>query len=321
VIIWTALLLGLVLTEQAQSQLHRSISVSFTIDGKPADCTPFGIELRLNGEIIRPKESAQHFDVPDEFKKPSTQWRDDERVDISLSCSDHTFVFPNQHPAFVRAGDWDLGIARPPYSIEQFRRTRELEHGAWLSYLIFEGEPGVVTFVSQPDVPIDVADSMRKEQPSSSGERARDIAYALAVFGIEYQTNRDRLLNLLGSCLSKPKESAEDGECGGELLDFVTNLYWRGDDALLAPLLQVADTRRDVIGEIGTFYADLLDRRSAVALESIGKLSPEKQQLLCRLAYEDDLSTDSPKRDRVMAFLRSAGGDVAARCSKALDDE
>ena len=162
---------------------------------------------------------------------------------------------------------------------------------------------------------------MRKEQPSSSGERARDIAYALAVFGIEYQTNRDRLLNLLGSCLSKPKESAEDDECGGELLDFVTNLYWRGDDALLAPLLQVADTRRDVIGEIGTFYADLLDRRSAVAFESIGKLPPEKQQLVCRLAYEDDLSADSPKRDRVMAFLRSAGGDVAARCSKALDDK
>lgn len=33
-----------------------------------------------------------------------------------------------------------------------------------------------------------------------------------------------------------------------------------------------SDTRRDVIGEIVTFYSDLLDRRGAVALEAIGKL-------------------------------------------------
>ena len=112
------------------------------------------VELRLDGETIRPNQSGQHFDVPDVFKKPAKQWRDDQLVDITLSCGGRTVVFPKLHPAFIRAGDWELGIAHPPYSIERFRRTPALEHGAWISYLIFEGEPGVVTFVSQPDPPL-----------------------------------------------------------------------------------------------------------------------------------------------------------------------
>jgi hypothetical protein len=83
-------------------------------------------------------------------------------------------------------------------------------------------------------------------------------------------------------------------------------------------LLQVADTRRDTIGEIGTFYSDLLDRRGAVVLESIEKLPVEKQKLICKLAYEDDLSIDTPKRDRVVAFLagdRRRDGDSLLKCT------
>jgi hypothetical protein len=318
-ITWTAVLVGLFALSSAQVQpRHDSISVAFAVDGKPAPCASFSVELHLEGEIIKPNQSGQHFDVPDVFKKPSKQWRDDQHVDVSLSCGGQTFVFPKLHPAFIRAGDWELGIAHPPYSMERFSRTSELEHGAWLSYLIFEGEPGVVTFVSQPDPPAEMEDSMKKEQPNASGERARNIAYALAVYGFEYGRNRDYLLLLLNNCLARPRESPENGECDGELLDFVTNLYWRGDDSLLAFLLQVADTRRDVIGEIGTFYSDLLDRRGAVVLESIEKLPTEKQKLICKLAYDDDLTIDSPKRDRVIAFLRGVGGEAATRCSKAL---
>ncbi len=161
---------------------------------------------------------------------------------------------------------------------------------------------------------------MKREQLSASGVRARNIAYALAVFGFQYEKNRDYLLLVLNNCLARPRESPENDECDSELLDFITNLYWRGDDSLIMPLLLVVDTRRDVIGEIGTFYSDLLDRRGAVVFESIEKLPAENQKLICRLAYEDDLSIDGPKRDRVAAFLRGTGGEAAARCSAALAD-
>jgi hypothetical protein len=97
-----------------------------------------------------------------------------------------------------------------------------------------DGKPARCAFVSQPDPPAEMEDSMKKEQPNASGERARNIAYALAVYGFEYERNRDYLLRRLSNCLARPRESPENDECDGELLDFVTNLYWRGDDSLLA---------------------------------------------------------------------------------------
>jgi len=136
----------------------------------------------------------------------------------------------------------------------------------------------------------------------------------LAVFNIDYQKNRDLLLSLLNNCLSRSKESPEDEVCDSDLLSFVTNLYWRGDTGLLEPLLRIAESRRDVIGDIGTFYADLLDRRGIIVLNAMRELSDDKQQFVCRLADADDLSMNPPKRDRIIAFLRRAKGATATQC-------
>jgi hypothetical protein len=176
-----------------------------------------------------------------------------------------------------------------------------------------------VTFSSQPDPPADLSNTLRKEQQDASPERLRDIAYVLAVFDVDYQKNRDYLLSSLNHCLSKPKESPEDGVCDDDLLRFVANLYWRGDAALLVPLLQIAESRRDVIGDIGTFYTDLLDRRGVNALSAMGELTDEKQELVCKLA-DDDLRINSPKRERIKAFHRETRGAVAIHCLKALGD-
>jgi hypothetical protein len=311
------LILVSMVNASAQSKPNGFIAVSFSIDGAPTHCDGLQVELRLNGESIKPKLTGQRFEIPDAFKGPASKWNDGQRVDISLTCDGHTLAFPNQHPAFVREGDWQLGIAQPLYALKEYGYTHEFDRGAWLGYLIFEGEPGVVTFSSQPDPPAELSDALRKEQLNASPERGRDIAYVLAVFNVEYQKNRDLLLSSLNSCLSRPKESPEDDVCDGDLLSFVTNLYWRGDSALLAPLLQIAESRRDVIGEIGTFYADLLDRRGVIVLSAMGELSDDKQQLVCRLADADDLSINPPKRDRTIAFLRGARGAAATQCLRA----
>jgi len=277
------------------------------------------VELRLNGESIRPKLADQGFEVPAAFDRPNDKWSDNQRVDISLTCNSRTLVFPHQHPAFVREGDWQFGIANPLYALSEYGYTHEFDRGAWLGYLIFEGEPGVFTLTSQPDPPMGLSDALQKERPSASPGRARDIAYVLAVFRVEYESNRDYLLSSLSGCLSRPKESPEDNVCDRDLVNFVTNLYWRGDSALLAPLLQAAEARRDVIGDIGDFYADLLDRRGPAALTALRELSTDKQQLLCSLA-RDDLRFDSRERERVVTFLRGARNDVANRCLQELGD-
>jgi hypothetical protein len=317
--LWKTLLLVFVASLPAQSTPNKSVAVSFSIDGSPAHCEDFQVVLTLNGESIQPSVKGQSFEIPGEFKRPASQWRDDQRVDISLTCSGHTLVFPNQHPAFIREGDWRLGIAYPLYALKEYGYTHEFDHGTWLSYLIFEGEPGVFTLRSKPDPPAGMADSLLKEQPTASPARARDLAYELAVLSVDYGKNRDLLLSLLNNCLSRPKESPEDDVCDSNLLSFVTNLYWRGDTALLAPLLQIAEPRGDVIGDVGTFYSDLLDGRGAVALNAIEEFPDDRQKLVCRLAG-DDLRFGSPKRNRVLAFLRGVKTSTATRCLSALND-
>lgn len=304
----------LIVSGSAHAHPDESISLSFSIDGAHAQCNGFQVALRFNGESIKPKQSGQRFEVPNVFDRPVNKWKDDQRVDISLTCNEHTLVFPNQHPAFMRKGAWTLGIAHPLYAVREYGYTHEFDRGAWLGYLIFEGEPGVVTFSPQANPPTALADDLRKEQLNALPDRARDIAYVLAVFNVEYQKNRDYLLSSLQSCLSRPKGSPENAVCDSDLLGFIANLYWRGDSELLAPLLQVAESRRDVIGDIGTFYADLLDRRGAIALNAMRELSDAKQQLVCRLADEDDLSINSPKRQRIITFLQGANAEAASQC-------
>ena len=317
VVLLKTLILVSMVNASAQSKPTGFIAVSFSIDGTPAHCDGLQVELRLNGESIKPKLTGQRFEIQDAFEGPASKWKNNQRVDISLTCGGHTLAFPNQHPAFVREGDWQLGIAQPLYALKEYGYTHEFDRGAWLGYLIFAGEPGVVTLSSQPDPPAELSDALRKEQLNASPERGRDIAYVLAVFNVEYQKNRDLLLSSLNRCLSRPEESPEDGVCDGDLLSFVTNLYWRGDSALLAPLLQIAELRRDVIDDIGTFYADLLDRRGVIVLSGMGELSDDKQRLVCRLADADDLSINRPKRDRIIAFLRGARGAAATQCLRA----
>ena len=320
VILFFGFLVAVVLSAWSQNSPSGSISVKYAIDGKAASCALFDVHLVLDGETITPKRKGQQFEVPDKFTRPSSAWTDSQRVDISITCNEHTFVFPGLHPGFLSEGSWEFGIVRPPYWIERFIRGTgqfEKEHGLATH---FEGEPGVIVSVSHPDIPTEFADALRKEQPSASGERARDIAYALAVFNIDYKRNRDYLLSLLNSCLSR-SESPADDECDGKLLDFVTNLYWRGDDALLAPLLGMADVKKYVVLEIGTFYGDLLDRRQTVFLQALSLLSEDKQKLVCELASEDDLRPNSPKFVRVATHLRETVGDEARRCLKAVQVE
>jgi hypothetical protein len=296
--------------------LGQSVSVRFVIDGKPAFCAP-KIQLRLDGQTIEPQSIDGGFALPAAFDKKASAWSSEEKVDVTVRCGEDTLTFSELHPTWVSAGLWEIGIVHPPYWFEEFRYSSAIEHGTWISYLVSECDgcdPGVVTSVSHPTPPPSVVRLAQAEQRSASGERARDLAYALAVYNVAYRQNRDYLLGLLNACLSRPVESEEDDVCDRRLLDYVTNLYWRGDSTLLPALLEMADSRKDVISEIGTFYAQLLDRRAAVAVQALQDVPVAKQGTICRLAGEDDLGIDEPRLERVAQGLRGIGGEVADRC-------
>jgi hypothetical protein len=317
-IIATMLLLAISAYAGAEKpEVKDSISVTFAVDGKPVACGDSKIELRLDGRTVVPKRTDHGFAVPVVFNKKPSEWSPDKKVYVTVSCGEYTLNFPKVEPGWVRSGQWEFGIAYPPYWIERFGYLSAIEQGTWLSYLEFncdECDPGVFTTISHPTPPALLLSSLRREQPNSSGGRARDIAYALAVFGNDYQRNRDYLLELLNACLSRPKESSENDVCDRTLLGYVTNLYWRGDSALLRPLLQLAESRKDVILEIGTFYANLLDRRTTTTVDGIRKLPPEKQRMICKLAGEDEYSSNKPKLERVSGRLQAIGDETANRC-------
>lgn len=311
----------------AQNQ-NDAIKVTFAIDGETVLCDNFNVELKVGERVIPVRCIDQGFIVPNIFATlyASPQSRGRSNIDVQINCGKYALDFPGEYPIFISPGEWKVGIDYPPFKTAESGTGRPPESGFWMSSVEwnFDGcEPCVVSTVIHPDIPPSVVDRLRKDQPTAWGERAMDDAYALAVLRVDYKKNRDYLLDLLGVCLSKPNlpqplEDVCDSNSG--LVDYLANLFWRGDSELLKPLMNAADSSSYVIDPVGTFYADLLDRRSEDALHVIAGLSIEKQIAACKLAGHDDLSLDSPKMERVEKQLRTDNGAVALRCLQTLEN-
>lgn len=292
------------------------VSVSFedhwdVLDhSKDLSCRGLTVELQLDGKTIRPSYVDGGFVVPDEFKKLKALGLGTRRkTNVTVTCNGHALEFPGVYASWVSAGRWTVGIDYPPFV--HFTHHGMVEKGAWVSYLGFDG---IELWIAHPDPLPGMVEQWLKEQPTATGERARDIAFALAVSNANYQRNRDYLMGTLGACLARPKGSAEENGCDYELLDDVTNLYWRGDRTLLQPLLEIAAWREYVIEGIGTFYNDLLDRQPDAVLAGLRALDAKKQNVVCQLAGDDSLGMKSVQMERIHNSLKAVGDELAARC-------
>jgi hypothetical protein len=310
----------------AQNQ-KGAIKVTFAVDGETVPCDNFKVELKVGERPIPVSSINQGFFVPPIFGKlyASPQSRRKGNIDVQINCGEYVLDFPGVYPIFVSSGEWKVGIDYPPFRNAETGTGKPPESGLWMSSVewnIDGCEPCVVSTVIHPDIPPSVIDRLRKDQPAARGERAMDDAYALAVLQVDYKKNRDYLLDLLGVCLAKPNlppplEDVCDSNAG--LVDYLANLYWRGDSELLTPLMNAADSSSYVMDPVGTFYAELLDRRSADALHVIAGLPVQKQIATCEQAGHDDLSLDPPKMERVEKQLRADGGAAALRCMQTLE--
>jgi hypothetical protein len=261
--------------------------------------------------------------MPDGFVVPtafldafaSPRLRREGNVGVTVKCNEYTVAFSGLYPTIVLPGSWEVGISYPTSWFDS--PPGGAEEGAWLSYLVTECngcDPGVIVSQTHPDRPQTVIARLREEQPSDTGERARDVAYALAVFKIDYQANREEVVKTLKECLLRPRNSPEDDVCDGKLVKYLANLYWRGDSGLLTLLFGIADRREDVVDDVGSFYADVLDRRPAAALDGLRSLPIEEQPEICEMAFEDDLRFNPPKLERVQMHLRQSTDYIAQTC-------
>lgn len=289
------------------------IAVSFEDHGKELPCKGLAVQLRVLEHTIKPTHTEIGFTVPTMLKHLSDSEARKTKVDVAITCNGYNLDFPAVYGTWFEV-DWKVGIDYPPFT--HFIHHAMPEKGAWVSYLGTNGGgDGVEMWVSNPDPLPAMREQLLEEQSNSTGGRARDVAYALAVYKENYEKNRDYLLDLLRACSARPKGSSQDDVCDDDLLEYVINLYWRGDVTLLPTLLELAD-KHDDIGDIETFYADLLDRQPKTALNGLRVLDPQHQQLVCKLA--SDSLGNVPQLGRIEKFLRASTDEVANHCLQGL---
>jgi hypothetical protein len=306
----------------ATSTPKNTIKVKFVVDSQSMPCKSLGVQLTLGKQQFTPDVIGDKFVVPPQILEAyaSKSSRRKANVTATVTCDSQRVTITGLYPASALSGAWTAGISYPTSWFDDPEISPEV--GDWVSYLETECndcDPGVIAWQSHSDIPQGMLSGLRKEQPTAEGPRAMDIAFALAVFQYDYQANRGLLLKRLDECLADKPDSDDDDSCDKRLFNELVNLYWRGDASLLQPLLEVADHEGGATDNAGSFYATLLDQRTAIALEAIEKLPDEKQRSVCARSVEDDLRFDPPKLDRVARNLRISSH-VATACLKTVQD-
>jgi hypothetical protein len=154
-------------------------------------------------------------------------------------------------------------------------------------------------------------------QKQATGERSQEVAFLLAAYGFDYETNRDYLVHALRGCTSP---SIKFG-CNDNTGAFLIVLYERGHKELLEPLMLLGkDSYNAALAEsVGAFYSDVLIKNPTEFLDTIQRFAPRTQQRVCELAGSGDGGGMSPADlQRVRKQLRAKGGDLAARCLRAV---
>ncbi len=281
------------------------IAVSFQDHGKESQCQGLSVVLLFDGKKMVPEFNGSTFTTPSDLQQLNASGGAvSKKVRVEVSCNGRTLEFPDVPATWLRSGNWQVGIDYPPFA--HFTHHATPEKGAWVSYLGFEpdGYDGVEMQIAHDEPLPGMVAQLLQEQPTATGERARDVAFALAVLKENYAANRKYLLTSLRACLARPKDLPDENGCDYELLDYVVNLYWRGDRSLLQPLLQLARFGRDRVD--GTFYADLLEREPETALGGLSALDLDHRRMVCQLAGEDGFSLDGPQFERVQKSLNTS---------------
>jgi len=270
---------------QATSTPRNTIEVKFVVDGQSIPCKSLGVQLTLGKQQFTTDVIGDKFVVPPQILKAyaSKRLRRKANVTATATCDSQIVTISGLYPANALPGEWTAGISYPTSWFDDPQVSPEV--GKWVSYLVTgcnNCDPDLINWQFHVDIPHDILNSLRKEQPTAKGPRAMDIAFALAVFQSDYQANRDILIKRLHECVALQPDSEDDDSCDTRLFRELVNLYWRGDASLLQPLLEVADQEGGATDNAGSFYATLLDQRTAIALKGIEQLPDKNNTLFAR---------------------------------------
>lgn len=305
------------------------IHLHFAIDGKAVPCEAPRLSIRVGENAVKVERIQDGFRLPQEvrglYDDPKSRTRNN--IDIDIACGNYAFEFHNEYPVRLLPGTWELGILRPTTWMATepiYFRGPELKRAAWISYIEWECdecEPVVVESRQHTDIPTDYLAQLTSEQAHATGERAVDIAYALAVYNVDRERNTEYLVSLLNICNAAGKKPGIEGVCEEDrLVRELAELYWRGNSAILPVLLNSALSRSEALDSIGEFYADFLEDGTDDVIPALAALSEETRAGVCKTAAATDLSFDQPKRQRVLDRMRRLQSPVADDCAKRIEE-
>ncbi|PYP86809.1 MAG: hypothetical protein DMG65_18120 [Candidatus Angelobacter sp. Gp1-AA117] len=161
------------------------------------------------------------------------------------------------------------------------------------------------------NVPKDEAiNRLNEQKKNANGKRLQEISFLLAVLGNDYEKNRDYLLSLLNHC------TTGRGICDEDPGAYLVNLYRRGHNELLPPLLDAGRTRHAALAELlGSFYSSVITQTPKAFIAAIQSRPQPEQKALCYMAGASDGSGMPPEDvNKVRKALRASTDKLAKDC-------
>jgi hypothetical protein len=127
---------------------------------------------------------------------------------------------------------------------------------------------------------------LTETQPHVTGKRAVGVAYLLASLNHRYDENRARVMDAFHQCLAQPPGEA----CDEDIVSYVVSLCYRGDDALMKPLMKlgpVASSQGAVAETLSAFYAETIADDPESFLKSLSEFPLDAQKKIAALMASD----------------------------------
>jgi hypothetical protein len=210
-----------------------------------------------------------------------------------------------------RSIHWALLVLASAIAVGQ----QQVEHDI-VAKLLPDGDP---RRVANPD-PAEkntAIKQLRSAQKTASGERAVEVAFLLAVYGSDYEKNRDYLIDDLRGCTTPAIKSG----CDGNISDYLIALYERGHTDVLKPLMLVGkNSFSPVVAEnLGSFLSNLLMDSPDAFFETIRKFPADTQNDLCELAGSSNGAGGQDKLQRIQKELKARNDELSLSCLQAIE--
>lgn len=129
----------------------------------------------------------------------------------------------------------------------------------------------------------DAVNALTKAQASAMGPRADSIAFLLLLLGQNVDANRQRLFDSLRECRPDPDN------CNDQVIEYLGNLYSRGDNLVIEPLLDAMPNADSVVAEeLGSTLEDMISGNARPFMTALARRTPAQQRAVCHLVAAGD---------------------------------